>query len=89
VSEASCAAEVPSGYLKHSAPPKSGDTCHVGHAFEVIISIDINQIATEIGYIFYAVLKRIYFKIGGLDLWGHIRPHVIAKTSLYLIAAGF
>jgi len=62
--------------------------CHQGQAFEVIISIDINQIATGIYPVFCAILKRVYFKFRGLDLWRHIRPRIIAKTGLYFIAAG-
>ena len=71
-----------------SGPLKTCVNCYVGHAFEANKCWSINKITTGIEPIFYAILKRVYFKFRGLDLWGHIRPRIIAKTGLYFIAAG-
>jgi len=42
VGEASCDTEVPSGYLKHTAPPKISYICYVGQVFEGNKYWDIN-----------------------------------------------
>ena len=34
--------EVPSGYLKYSAVPKSGDICHAGQRFRPEMSFNIS-----------------------------------------------
>jgi len=39
--------ELPSGYLKHSASPKSGDICYVGQLFNTQKTVDINEIGPQ------------------------------------------